>query len=556
MALRRTSSTSLDAIAYPTPSSADDAANTTPPTRPSGRTNGPPEFPARTTAWSSGHESIDLAAAVDVPPDRRRSSEGRRRAGRRAARPPGTRAPRRARRARAVPSRAGAGAPACRRPRGRRDRGPGRTAPSRRRRRRRPNGPRGRPCRPRRARWSRRSPRPRRSPSPPGSCRTPARSPGPCSRRPPTAAAAASACVGGSTGSAGRGGIPENTSGKPNRLKRPRTCASNEGGCGSAASSVRTTADPRISLATLGKGPFARLSAMNQIAMSEATTATAEPATESALPNLVAARSRACTPMNQPAAFADRGDREQHQHGDARSCVRALDDAGRGGRHQGAHDESDEQTSEPERLQGEAPAVAGEARDREEHQQEEVEAVHARRIVPRAGAASGCGRDARLDWQRRGHDRAHLRSARRLALLRPEPDEPGDRRAERARAGRRDLQRRPDERGVPPGVQELGRVRGADPGADVHRPGQPRRPQRRVPALRGAGRVRVTGAPTFGASGSWASTRASPTSTRARSDASGTRGSASSSTSRPISRSSCCTTTCCRSREPAESAAP
>ena len=117
------------------------------------------------------------------------------------------------------------------------------------------------------------------------------------------AAAAASACVGGSTGSAGSGGIPENTSGKPNRLNRPRTCASSEGGCGSAASSVRTTADPRISLATLGKGPFARLSAMNQIARSDATTATAEPATESALPNLVAARSRACTPMNQPAAL-------------------------------------------------------------------------------------------------------------------------------------------------------------------------------------------------------------------------------------------------------------
>jgi hypothetical protein len=108
-----------------------------------------------------------------------------------------------------------------------------------------------------------------------------------------SAAARASSWLGGRTGSAGRGGMPENTSGNPNRLNRRRTWASNDGGCGRAASSVCTTADPRISVATAGNGPFARFSARNQIASSDATTATAEPATESAFPNLDAARLRA-----------------------------------------------------------------------------------------------------------------------------------------------------------------------------------------------------------------------------------------------------------------------
>ena len=116
-------------------------------------------------------------------------------------------------------------------------------------------------------------------------------------------AARASSWVGGDTGSAGRGGMPENTSGNPNRLNRRRTCASSDGGCGSAASSVRTTAEPLISLATAGNGPFTRFSARNQIASRDATTATADPATESAFPNFDDARSRARTPTNHPAAL-------------------------------------------------------------------------------------------------------------------------------------------------------------------------------------------------------------------------------------------------------------
>src|SRR5262245_63116030 len=90
--------------------------------------------------------------------------------------------------------------------------------------------------------------------------------------------------------------MPEKTSGNPNRLNRLRTWARSDGGCGRAASIVRTTADPRISVVTAGNGPFARFSARNQIASRDATTATTEPATESAFPNLDAARLRAWTP--------------------------------------------------------------------------------------------------------------------------------------------------------------------------------------------------------------------------------------------------------------------
>ena len=101
---------------------------------------------------------------------------------------------------------------------------------------------------------------------------------------------------------------------------------------------------------------------------------------------------------DEPAGrVADRGDREQHQHGEAGSRVRALHDAGHGRGHQGAHDESDEQTSEPEGLQGEAPAVAGEARDHHEHHQEEVEAfTRPYRPTGESRSRLGAGRAARL----------------------------------------------------------------------------------------------------------------------------------------------------------------
>ncbi len=106
-------------------------------------------------------------------------------------------------------------------------------------------------------------------------------------------AACCSASLGGSTGTAGSGGMPEKTSGKPNRLNRRRACASSDGGSGSVSSSARTITDPRTWLATGGKGPFTRLSATNQMASSEARTATREPPTASAGPKRVArARSR------------------------------------------------------------------------------------------------------------------------------------------------------------------------------------------------------------------------------------------------------------------------
>ena len=108
-------------------------------------------------------------------------------------------------------------------------------------------------------------------------------------------------------------------------------------------------------------------------------------------------------------------------------------------------------------------------------------------------------RDARRDAHRArprtvdsipdGHDRPHLRSAPRFALLRPEPHEPGDRGAERAGARRGRGVRRSHDRGVPPGVQGLARLRGADRGAAADRAGQPRLAQRRLRPLRGPDRA-------------------------------------------------------------------
>ena len=68
---------------------------------------------------------------------------------------------------------------------------------------------------------------------------------------------------------------------------------------------------------------------------------------------------------------------------------------------------------------------------------------HASRPERGAVAAEPSGRSdptvpgSRLDWHQRGHDRAHLRPACRLAVLRAQPDEPRHRGAERAGARRR-----------------------------------------------------------------------------------------------------------------------
>ena len=122
--------------------------------------------------------------------------------------------------------------------------------------------------------------------------------------------------------------MPENTSGNPNRLNSRRTWASNDGGCGRAASSVRTTADPRISVAMAGNGPLARFSARNQIASRDATTATAEPADRVHLPE-PRRGAVACVDADEPPRrVAERGDREQNQDGEARPGVRPVDDMG------------------------------------------------------------------------------------------------------------------------------------------------------------------------------------------------------------------------------------
>ena len=86
-------------------------------------------------------------------------------------------------------------------------------------------------------------------------------------------------------------------------------------------------------------------------------------------------------------------------------------------------------------------------------------------------------------------------------------------------------------------------------------PGEPRLAERRLRPLRGAVRRAQLGAARKAASRSSPSTRPSPTSTTARSAAAATAGSRSSSRpSRPSCASSCCTTTCCRSRARAASA--
>ena len=86
------------------------------------------------------------------------------------------------------------------------------------------------------------------------------------------------------------------------------------------------------------------------------------------------------------------------------------------------------------------------------------------------------------------HDdhRAHLRPPLRLAPLRPEPAGAGDHGDQRARARPRDRLRRPDQRGLPPGVGDRARLPRPARLRRAHRDhGQPRRPQRRLPALRG-----------------------------------------------------------------------
>jgi hypothetical protein len=86
-------------------------------------------------------------------------------------------------------------------------------------------------------------------------------------------------------------------------LKNRRTCDSSDGGGGRVSSRVRTIADPRICRDTSGNGPLTRFSATNQIASSDATTATTEPPAASALLNRVArARARSRDPNIQPIA--------------------------------------------------------------------------------------------------------------------------------------------------------------------------------------------------------------------------------------------------------------
>ncbi len=177
------------------------------------------------------------------------------------------------------------------------------------------------------------------------------------------------------------------------------------------------------------------------------------------------------------------------------------------------------------------------------------------RVAARTRRLTASGSPPRLHWSG-GHHRPHLRPARRLAVLRAEPHESGDRGAERDRPRRRRVHRRPHDRGLSAGVQELGRLRGADPGADAHGAGQPRLAQRRLPALRGSGRSPAVVARRRRACASSASTPASPTSTRARWGAyhydwigeqfdgpAAAQGAAS------------CTTICCRSRARGASAA-
>ena len=64
--------------------------------------------------------------------------------------------------------------------------------------------------------------------------------------------------------------------------------------------------------------------------------------------------------------------------------------------------------------------------------------------------------------ERRLHDRAALRPPLRLAALRAEPARPGDRRGQRARAGRGDHLRRPDRRRLPRRVRARARVHRQD----------------------------------------------------------------------------------------------
>ena len=118
-----------------------------------------------------------------------------------------------------------------------------------------------------------------------------------------SAMALTSLLLGPLTGPAGAGGRSANTSGKPNRFRNWRTSPKTDGGRGSAWSSPRMMADPRISLERAGKGPFARFRAMNHVASRTAASATREPATESNVPmTLRRAIDQILSPMNQPRA--------------------------------------------------------------------------------------------------------------------------------------------------------------------------------------------------------------------------------------------------------------
>ena len=153
-------------------------------------------------------------------------------------------------------------------------------------------------------------------------------------------------------------------------------------------------------------------------------------------------------------------------------------------------------------------------------------------------------------------NRPHLGSALRLAVLRREPDRPHDRRDQRpasrtSSSAPATSRRSASGRSTSRPRTYLDRLDCARPD---RRPGQPRLAQRRLRPLRGA----VRRAPARAAQGRHLLRRgrlvgARPR-PRRRSAAAATRGSASSSPSRPTSACSSCTTTCCRSRAPGASA--
>ena len=197
------------------------------------------------------------------------------------------------------------------------------------------------------------------------------------------------------------------------------------GGAGKAASTARTTVDRWSERATVGNGPEARFSPRNQIARISAPAASADPPTESAVFSRVArVRRRSRIPNTDPTASPIAPISSTVP---SAAAAFAGSDSNRpatcGASH--ADHEADHEAAEPGDLEDRSSSVAAPRRQPQQREEDHVEEV-TDVIVPRPRDREVSRRDAHLDC-RRGHDRPHLRPARRLAPFRSQHAPSGDR---------------------------------------------------------------------------------------------------------------------------------